>query len=319
MIDHDRLFKELISTFFWEFIELFLPEMLGYVERDEPIFLREEIFTDVTSREKKKIDLLVQVRFRDREGIFLVHVESQAAVQADFNRRMFIYFARLHAKYNLPIFPIAIFSFDGPYRPEPDCYHLDFPGRQILRFNFATIQLNRLNWRAFLRQPNPVAAALMAKMQIEPEDRPKVKLECLRMLVTLQLDPARTQLISGFVDSYLKLNDNEEQIFQRDLENLGLTEEERVMEIITSWMEKGIERGIERGVQEGVLNVTFRLLRRRFGELSSELETRIQGVSVEQAENLCEAIFDFQSDRDLLRWLQENTTKEGESEGIDNG
>ncbi|MGK7928000.1 MAG: DUF4351 domain-containing protein [Spirulina sp.] len=53
---------------------------------------------------------------------------------------------------------------------------------------------------------------------------------------------------------------------------------------------------------------------RRFGEFSSELETQIQGVSVEQAENLCEAIFDFQSDRDLWRWLQENTTGQGDRE-----
>ena len=54
------------------------------------------------------------------------------------------------------------------------------------------MQLNRLDWRAYLRQPNPMAAALMAKMRIEPQDRPKVKVECLRLLATLtaQRDPA---------------------------------------------------------------------------------------------------------------------------------
>ncbi len=30
MIDHDRLFKELLTTFFWEFIQLFLPEVATY-------------------------------------------------------------------------------------------------------------------------------------------------------------------------------------------------------------------------------------------------------------------------------------------------
>lgn len=34
MVDHDRLFKELISTFFVEFIELFLPQILEYLEAD---------------------------------------------------------------------------------------------------------------------------------------------------------------------------------------------------------------------------------------------------------------------------------------------
>jgi hypothetical protein len=42
----------------------------------------------------------------------------------------------------------------------------------------------------------------MAKMNIADKDRPHVKLECLRLLTTLRLDPARMQLVSGFVDTY---------------------------------------------------------------------------------------------------------------------
>jgi|GEM_PF-2466122 hypothetical protein len=33
-IDHDRLFKELLSTFFVEFVDLFFPEMAAYLDRD---------------------------------------------------------------------------------------------------------------------------------------------------------------------------------------------------------------------------------------------------------------------------------------------
>ena len=35
-------------------------------------------------------------------------------------------------------------------------------------------------------------------------ERPRVKLECLRLLATLRLNPARMRLISGFVDTYLR-------------------------------------------------------------------------------------------------------------------
>ncbi len=87
------------------------------------------------------------------------------------------------------------------------------PDLDVLTFNFQSIQLNQLDWRDFLQRRNPVAAALMAK-----KDRPKVKVECLRLLATLQLDPARTFLISGFVDTYLRLNQSEEQVFQLELE-----------------------------------------------------------------------------------------------------
>lgn len=50
----DQLFKELIQTFFWEFIELFIPEVLQYVLKETSIFFPEEVFTDVTAGEKRK-------------------------------------------------------------------------------------------------------------------------------------------------------------------------------------------------------------------------------------------------------------------------
>ncbi len=64
MIDHGRLFKELLSTFFWEFVELFLPKVAVYLERDSIFFLNQEVFTDVTSGERREVDLLAQVKFR---------------------------------------------------------------------------------------------------------------------------------------------------------------------------------------------------------------------------------------------------------------
>ncbi|HUK91292.1 MAG TPA: flagellar assembly protein H, partial [Blastocatellia bacterium] len=39
MIDHDRLFKELISTFFLEFIGLFFPDVRSYIEAGSLDFL----------------------------------------------------------------------------------------------------------------------------------------------------------------------------------------------------------------------------------------------------------------------------------------
>ena len=115
---------------------------------------------------------------------------------------MFFYFARLYERYQLPVYPVVVFSYDRPLRAEPNFHRVKFPDKQVLKFDYTVIQLNRLNWRDFLQQSNPVAAALMAKMRIAPEDRRTVKLECLRLLATLRLDPARMQLISGFVDTY---------------------------------------------------------------------------------------------------------------------
>ena len=63
-MDHDRLFKELLTTFFREFVDLFLPDVSLYMERDGLEFLNKEVFTDVLSAERHEVDLLVKARFR---------------------------------------------------------------------------------------------------------------------------------------------------------------------------------------------------------------------------------------------------------------
>lgn len=51
------------------------------------------------------------------------------------------------------------------------------------------------------------------------------------------------QLISGFIDTYLRLNVDEKAIFQAEIIRLELVQQEVVMEIVTNWMETGIQRG----------------------------------------------------------------------------
>ena len=98
MIDHDRLFKELLSTFFLEFLDLFFPNVTSYLEPDSITFLDKEVFTDVTAGEQYEADLIAKVQFRNQESFFLIHVENQAKAQTDFSKRMFRYFARLYEK-----------------------------------------------------------------------------------------------------------------------------------------------------------------------------------------------------------------------------
>lgn len=141
---------------------------------------------------------------------------------------------------------MVIFSYDAPNRAEPATHRVEFPDKTVLEFNYEVIQLNRLNWRDYLRNENPVASALMAKMAMKPAERPRrprVKLECLRLLATLRLNPARMQLISGFIDSYLKLNRQEELTFQESARRTAGKERKKVMEIVTSWMKQGIRQG----------------------------------------------------------------------------
>lgn len=302
-MNHDRLFKELLTSFFVEFVQLFLPDVAAYLDPNSLEFLDKEVFTDVTAGKKHEVDLLVKARFQGQETFFLVHVENQSKTQADFPKRMFTYFARLYEKYNLPVYPVVLYSHTAPKRPEPHSHQVAFPGKTVLQFEYVTIQLNRLSWREYVSTPNPVASALMAKMKIAPKDRPKVRLECLRLLATLKLDPARSQLIGGFIGTYLRLNAEEMKQYEQEFAKLSPEEKEANMELMNPWVKQGWEEGIQEGRQEGKEELVIRLIHRRFGSVSTRITERLDHLSSELLNNLGEDLLDFKTLADLETWL----------------
>jgi len=311
-MNHDRLFKELIASFFIEFVDLLLPDIAPYIDRDaEIVQLDKEVFNDLTEGESRIADLVMKLKFKGKDVFFLIHVENQSRGQKNFPRRMFIYFCRLSEKFNMPIYPVALFSYKSKKRIERDHYEVKFPNMSVMRFNFTVIQLGRMPWRDFLNQENPVAAALMSTMQMDKSERPLVKLECLRLLVRLKLDPARSKLIGGFIDSYLKLTASELKQFEREQETLLPKEREETVALISSWESRGIEQGLEQGRQEGRMSglhdgkeqLIIRQINRRIGDVDTMLSSRIAKLTPPQLDDLGEALLDFTNIADLEHWL----------------
>ena len=221
---------------------------------------------------------------------------------------MFDYFALLTRDYRLPVYPIALLSYDKPRNAETDVFRVVFPDKTVLEFRFTVIQLNRLNWRAYLRHDNPVASALMAKMGVAPAERVEVKKECLRMIARLKYEREKTRLLTAFVDTYLRLNAEEQQRFYAALKELPREEQEATMELTTSWKEEGLQQGLQR---ERAL--VLRLLERRIGTLSKRVQNAIERLPIEQVERLGEALLDFNSARDLTRWLDQYASSNGKT------
>ena len=57
--------------------------------------------------------------------------------------------------------------------------------------------------------------------------------------------------------------------------------------------------------EEEAQSLIFRQLTRRVGELPQEIRQRVENLSLEQLENLGEALLDFNSMTDLQAWLEE--------------
>lgn len=169
----------------------------------------------------------------------------------------------------------------------------------MLQFQYAVIQLNRIPWRSFMDKPRPVATALMTRMNVPKQDRPKVRAECLRLLATLKLSPAKSKLIGVFVETYLKLNAEEMKVYSREFAAFEPEEQEAAMEMMTSWETKGYKKGEIEGKEE----LLTLLLQTRFSTLPQALTEKLDKLTSKQMNDLAIALLDFKSLDDLAAWL----------------
>ncbi len=278
MTPHDQHFKKLLITFFNEFLEAFVPEIASALQSRHFEFLDKElIWIRRRFRKAKFVDLVVKVKLKGETGFILVHVEHQARRDPAIARRMFLYAAWLVERYGLPVWPVLVTSYAHPQTVEPERYEMTIRGRVILTFRYDVVQLNRLHWRDYLKRPNPAAAALMARMKIAPADRVRVKAEIFRVLLTLRLRPEKSQLILGFVETYLELSAQEELRLQRELDTLSENEQEKIMRMLLPGERVGIRKGRQETLREDILDV----LEARFKHVPYEVREKIQEIQPE--------------------------------------
>lgn len=114
------------------------------------------------------------------------------------------------------------------------------------------------------------------------------------------------QLISGFVDTYLRLSSAEQQRFAAELGTVTPQAREGIMQITTSWMEQGLEQGLEQGRQREAMLV-LRQLARRVGAVPPELAGRVRSLSVTELEEFGDALLDFSEIADVESWLRQRS------------
>ncbi|OZU87623.1 hypothetical protein CIL03_16170 [Virgibacillus indicus] len=127
---HDQLHKELINTFFKEFLEAFFPDVHENLDFHAIKPLSEEVYTNVLKGSTRRLDIVIETTLKNTEVVVIVHVEPQSYKQDDFHKRMYHYFSMLYNKYQKPIVPIAVFTYDENW--EKNQYTLEFPFFHVL-------------------------------------------------------------------------------------------------------------------------------------------------------------------------------------------
>ncbi|MCJ7840148.1 transposase [Lederbergia sp. NSJ-179] len=255
---HDQLFKQLIHTFFKDFLEVFFPEVHENIDFHAIRPLSEEVYTDLIEGRTRRLDIVVETKLKGTDVVIIVHVEPQSSAQTYFHERMYQYFSLLYNKYRKPIIPIAVLTY--PENWEKKKYTMAFPFFHVLTFNYLTLHLRKQNWRKFVHSNNPVAAALISKMGYTDNERIQVKFEFLKMMTKMKLDPAKQRLVYGFFETYLKLDVEEEEKLMEEIQKLP--DAEKIMELPISYEERGKIIGRQEGKVEGKQEVALQMLKK---------------------------------------------------------
>ena len=123
-------------------------------------------------------------------------------------------------------------------------------------------------------------------------------------MATLKLNSAKTKMLSGFVDSYLKLSEQEERAFQSQIERINSEEKEKIMAITTSWKEEGIKEGIEQGRKLELIESIREILQFKSISATDALELKINDLKISQLKQLRKASLGFNNLDELQQWLE---------------
>ena len=68
---------------------------------------------------------------------------------------------------------------------------------------------------------------------------------------------------------------------------------------------EGLQQGRQQGIEQEANLIIIRQLNRRIGQIPQDLTRQVSNLSLEQLENLGEALLDFTTEADLINWLNQ--------------
>ncbi|MEH1817994.1 MAG: Rpn family recombination-promoting nuclease/putative transposase [Nostoc sp.] len=231
----------------------------------------------------RETDVLVKA-YSATHGDFLVLNELQLRYTAQMPLRMRAYAALAQKRYRLPTYPVLINILPPPPTLTiVNSYEQEFLGLRAIQ-DYRVINLWEIDAEIVFQQPLP------SLLPFVPILRGGGEVSVVqRALQTLRADEQLNQLESllAFFASFVLDTPLVQQIMRWDM--AVLRESPWYQEIEQRGIQLGLQQGIQQGVQQGARQQLIRVLRRRFGEISQEVEARLESESVEQLENLMDS------------------------------
>ncbi|MGK7944465.1 MAG: Rpn family recombination-promoting nuclease/putative transposase [Microcystaceae cyanobacterium] len=260
-----------------------------------------EIEPSELSLEPIRADSVIFLKSED----LILHIEFQTDPKDDIPYRMFDYAARLYRRYQTEdIYQVVIYLRES----SSPLVKQDYYQRGMTNHGFHVIRLWETPSDELLQSPGLFPFAVLSQTDNRENLLRQIgqQIEGISNRRYQSNVSASTAILAGLVlnkniiKRLLREDIMKESVIYQEIENTALQRGRQ------EGRQEGREEGREEGRQEGEANLILRLLNRRLGEISSELCQRIQELSVEDLENLGEALLDFQTETDLLDWLNTN-------------
>ncbi|WP_375479932.1 Rpn family recombination-promoting nuclease/putative transposase [uncultured Nostoc sp.] len=231
------------------------------------------------------------VTFLQLQGRIL-HLEFQTKLESTppLPLRMLDYWVRLYRLYRLyrlPITQVVVLLLP----PAPETVIETVFSVETTRHEYRVISLWSENPELFLNDP-----ALLPLAPLTATTQPQILLQRVVEQIN-QLEPRQRPEISSYTQILAGLKYKKDLI--RQLFREGMMRESVIYQEILA---EGEQLGEQRGEQRE-RSLILRQLTRRVGELPQEVRSHIETLSLEQLENLGEALLDFQASADLEAWF----------------
>ncbi len=205
MSDRRPLLRELIQTFFADYLRLVEPDSAPRLWLDRITFPRSEKLIDCEDDGFRETGLVAEVLSQRNELVtVLVQIEPEALAPPEIARRLGHYLMDLELRYGQPVFLSVIYLQGG--RPG---IHLESGviseacGIELVRLYYTSFGLGESRAEYFLDRPEPLAwvfAALMRPVKRTPEEHRRA---CLERIAAAALDEDRRLLLRRAAETFL--------------------------------------------------------------------------------------------------------------------
>ena len=273
----DELWKASIEVSFEDFMKFFFPQIAKHIDFKEKIIFRDKelikIFKDVlkerTIREKRFVDLLVEVSLKDKQRKTLfIHIEIQGYEQESFEKRMFLYYALLYIKLQRDLISLCLFIVKNlNYRPNKFIYKFeDFK----LEFIYPAVNIYELKTRALKYIEKgikniyaDITLLFFEEMEIDKRLEKKEDIKSIvKDFIKNYFEIFKKRLIEkGYLEKQIEIAFLflEMVIFKKkrigkyvEKEVLRAIQEEEKMPTLSRILRRFEERGLRKGLEEGL-------------------------------------------------------------------